>query len=221
MRLTTPKTAAPGGGVEPAVRFDFLSSDEVRGQGMSLFPAATPPTVNNGLVLNGASQYATVPLTQIVQAFQGGVSGQLTEYVEFFPDFNYTEAVDRALFDCIAPNRYIIYKSAVGPAYFLHFYAGATTLIASIDSAVYGALWRTGGKNRIAAALSNGNSVFFLNGAVIGGSAVAWGRVLPSNMMTIGATNGPLNLFDGVITDLRLYSRMLTNAEGIELTTLT
>lgn len=220
MRLTAPRTPAPGGGVEPAVRYDFLSSDEFRGMGGVLMPAATPPTVNNGLVLDGAAQYATVPLAWYAQAFQGGSPLQVSFVCEFFPDFNYDEAANRTLYDGAAPNRYICYKDATPPNYPLYFYAGATTLVGTVNAAAYGARWVAGGKNRIAATLQSGANEFFLNGASIGSSVAVWARVLPS-MLMIGASTGPALFFDGTITDFRIYNRKLTNAEAIEMTTLT
>lgn len=219
MRLTAPRTPAPGGGVEPALRLDFLSSDEFRGQGGSLFPAATPPTVNNGLVLNGVDQSATIPLAQYTQAFQGGVSDEVSIYQEFFPDFNYTEAVIRSLWDGAAPNRYICYKNSAGPDYFMYFFAGATTQIAAISAVVYGALWQTGGRNRVLVTAKSGANAFYLNGTQIGTSVTAWSRALPS-IMSIGATPATF-FFDGTITDFRIYNRKLTSAEALEMTTVT
>jgi hypothetical protein len=199
----------------------MLSADELASQGVSLLPAATPPSVNNGLVLNGTTQYATVPLAWYAQAFQGGTPGEVSIYFEFFPDFNYTEAVDRALCDGVAPNRYVIYKGSVAP-YNLYFYAGATTLLAQVSSATYGGLWATGQRNRVVACMLTGASVFYLNGTQIGTSGVAWSRVLPAQF-SIGSSvlAGGANYFDGTITDFRIYNRKLTSAEALSLTALT
>ena len=46
--------------MEPVFHLDMLSADELAGQNVSLLPAATPPSVNQGLVLNGTTQYARV-----------------------------------------------------------------------------------------------------------------------------------------------------------------
>jgi hypothetical protein len=219
MRLGTPKIPGPAG-MEAAFRLDFLSSDEVRGQGVELLPTATPPTVDYGMALNGTTQYATVPLAQYTQAFQGGAPNQVSFMCEFFPDFNYDEAANRTLYDgAVAPNRYICYKDATPPNYPLYFYAGATTLVGTINAAAYGARWVVGGKNRIVAALQSGANEFFLNGASVGTSVTAWARTLPGGLM-VGAALGPALYFDGRITDFRIYSRKLTVAEAIEMTTV-
>jgi hypothetical protein len=219
MRLATSKTAAPGGGVEPALRLDFLGPDELLGQGVQLYPAATPPVVDKGMVLDGATQYAQILLAQYAQAFQGGAASQASFFVEFFPDFNYTEAVNRALYGGAVPNRYICYKDATPPNYTLYFYAGATTLVGTVLAGAYGAYWRVGGRNRIVAALQGGANAFYLNGVLIGSSVAVWARVLPSQIM-IGADVGPALYFDGTITDFRIYNRQLTPAEAIEMTTV-
>lgn len=222
MRLRAPTTAAPGGGVEPQLHLDFLSSDELAGQGVSLFPAATPPTVNNGLQLNGTTQYARVIQEGwYSQAFRGGVSNELTVYHEFFPDFNYNEAtVARPFLDCPVGNRYLFYKSPTGPGFSLQFYAGAFTFVGGVAAAAYGALWRVGQKNRMAAALKSGANVFYLNGSQIGTSVTAWVRGAPTGLY-IGSTNTPDAWFAGTIKDFRIYNRQLTAAEAIELTTVT
>lgn len=220
MRLRASTTAAPGGGVEPQLHLDFLSSDECAGQGVTLLPAATPPTVNQGMALNGTTQYATIQLAWYAQAFQGGAPGALSIYCEFFPNFNYSAVQFGVL--CYTPvaNRYNIIKTNAGPNFDLQFTAGSV-VIGTIAGGVYGGLWRVAGKNRVLMTAVSGTNDFYLNGTSIGTSVTAWSRVLPSLLNVGSATPDAAIYFDGTITDFRIYNRKLTSAEALQLTALT
>jgi len=220
VRLGTPKTPGPVG-MEPALRLDFLSSDELAGQGVTLLPAAAPPVVNHGMVLNGVDQYATIPLSWITQAFPvttPGAAGALTVYFEFFPSFDYTEDVTRFLLDSTG-NRQIVLKGPAASGYAMDFYFGPTVFIGQVLGAVYGPLWNTGGRNRLCLALVSGANNFYFNGVAIGSSITAWPIAFPT-VLYLGATIVPSNFFGGSITDFGIYPRKLTPAEAIELTTL-
>jgi hypothetical protein len=219
VRLGTAKTAGPAG-MEPVLRLDMLNADEMVGQGVSLMPTATPPSVSSGLLLNGSTQYARILLAHYTAAFEGGGSDEVSIYEEFAPDANYTEVAGRAFWDGAAPNRYLAAKSGVGPTFPIVFYAGATTAVGSIDAAVYGAYWRTGARNRICATMKSGANAFYFNGVQIGTDPAAWSRVLP-DVIDVGASaSAGANYFAGTIYDFRVYSRKLTAAEAIELTTV-
>jgi hypothetical protein len=218
VRLSSPKTPGPYG-MEPTLRLDFLSSDELAGQGVTLYPTATPPTVNRGMTLDGSTQYAKILLSEYSAVFSGGVIDEVSIYEEFWPDFNYNEAVRRPLWDGSGgANVYACLKSEVGPDYPLLFFAGAFSLVATINASIYGPFWRVGAKNKILFSGKSGPNAFYLNGYSIGTSANLW-SVLPSDNVCIGATPGNF-FFDGVISDFRMYSRKLTDAESIELTTV-
>lgn len=222
MRLRAPTTPAPGGGVEAAFHLDMLSSDELAGQGVSLLPAATPPSVNQGLVLNGVSQYATVPLAWYATAFEGGTPGELSVYAEFNPPWAYNAAGnDMALFDGVPTTSYMFYFQRSAPNYNIMFFAGSG-LLATIGGAAYGALWRTGLPNKIAMRCASGSSAFYLNGAEIGTSVAAWTRAL-TTALSIGSSvpGGSTRYFQGTVLDFRIYNRKLTSAEALQLTTLT
>lgn len=200
----------------------MLSSDELAGMGVSLLPSATPPSVNQGLVLNGTTQYVTVPQPWITPAFRmstPGAAGAFSIFIEFFPDFNYTEDATRFFLDSTG-NRQIILKGPAASNYALDFYLGPTTFVGQVLGAVYGPLWRTANKNRLCIACVSGANNFFLNGTLIGSSATAWPISLPS-VLYIGASIAPSNFFDGTITDFAIYQRQLTNAEALQLTTVT
>jgi hypothetical protein len=208
--------------MEPALRLDMLSSDELASQGVSLLPAATPPSVNQGLVLNGTTQYATVPLAWFTQAFKmstPGAAGAFSLYFEFFPDFDYTQDAIRFFLDSTG-NRQIVLKGPAASNYALDFYVGPTTFIGQVLGAVYGPLWRTGAKNRLCLALVSGANFFYFNGVLIGSSVTAWPIALPT-VLYLGSSIVPSDYFDGVITDFALFPRQLTAAEAIQLTTVT
>jgi hypothetical protein len=198
----------------------MLSSDELAGQGVQLYPAATPPSVNNGIVLNGTSQYATVASSWFATAFEGGTPGEITMYAEFTPNFDYTEAVDRALFDGLSgTNRYLIQKSAAADKR-IYFYAGASTLLGWIFGVDYGPYWRVGMPNKVLARCVSGANYFYFNGVQYGLTNTAWTRTLPTGLI-VGAAQGPSLYWGGTISDVRFYNRQLTAAEAIQLTTLT
>jgi hypothetical protein len=208
--------------MEPAFRLDMLSADELAGQGVSLMPAATPPVVNQGLVLNGTTQYATVPLANLTQAFRMstvGAAGPLSIFIEFFPDFAYTEDVTRYFLDSTG-NRQIILKGAAASNYALDFYFGTTIFIGQVLGAVYGPLWRTGSRNRLCLAITSGANNFYFNGTLIGSSVTAWPIALPT-VLYLGSSIVPSDPFDGTITDFAIFNRQLTAAEAIQLTTVT
>ena len=212
MRLNTPRTPAPGGGVEPALHLDFLSSDEFRGMGGSLLPAATPPVCDNGLTVNGA-QYARVRKNFIMPA-------SITLYCEFLPTFNWDFNAQLAFIDGDAGGtRTLLFKNNNGSGNILSFTQGAFG--ATVASADYSALWRLNQRNKICVRAVSGGCVAYLNGSALvtpnfGGAAPA-----QADYLTIGADFTGASLFRGTFYDMRIYTRMITAAEAIELTTLT
>lgn len=218
MRLTAPKTPAPGGGVEPAVRYDFLSSDEFRGMGGSLFPAAAPPVVNNGLVLDGATQYATLENNRLTPVFLAGVRDEISVYVEFAPTFNWDAVGNRGLYDSNADGtRCYLFKMA-NPGNELYANIGQT-LCVDVAPASYSALWRQNQQNRVVIAAKSASTAIYLNGvAVVNASAAAaFTRRLPSGVY-IGCGVGGGSFFAGTIFDWCLWPRKLTSAEALEIT---
>jgi len=220
MRLGTPKTPGPYG-LEPAWRADFLSADECAGMGISLLPALTPPTVNQGLVLNGA-QYATVENNRLTPAFLAGVQDELSSYVEFAPTFNWDDASARMLYDsdAFAGRRFYLYKVANPDNRFYGVIASAAFV--EIAPANYSAIWRQNQRNRVVVAAKSASTAVYMNGVALvnAAAAVPFPRNLPSGVM-IGAATGVTSFFSGTIYDWCLWPRKLQPAEAIQLTTVT
>ena len=210
MRLRAPTTPSCCG-VEPAFHLDMLSSDELAGQGVSLYPAATPPSVNRGLVLNGTTQYARCRAGFLLPQ-------QFTFYVEFTPTFNYdNNSVFTFLYGDAAAQGWF-FKNNNANLNRLFFLVGAGSIY--VNGADYGALWVQNGRNRIAVRATTGASVMYLNGIALATVSVAW-TSSPSNYYFVGADATPGTYFPGTIYDVQIYTRLLTAAEAIQLTTVT
>lgn len=219
MRLATPKAPGPYG-MEPSWRADFLSADECAGQGISLLPAATPPTVNNGVTLNGATQYARLQGNTVGSAIMSGPATELSYVLEFSPSFAYNDGVAHTLFEqrtTVIATGYRCYKWSTSVLYIDIAGVG----IASIAGATYGALWRVGSRNKLAISARSGNNNVWLNGtSILAAGATAWTKIIPDLQLFIGVDQGLATFFSGTFYDFRIYPRGLTNAECSELTTI-
>ena len=181
------------------------------GRGWTLVNA--PAFGAQGMTLNGTTQYATIPTSRMTAPFLGGAPNEISFVVTFIPTFAAAEAVNRAFYDGVAPNRYIAYRDATAPNYNLYFYAGATTLVGTVAIAAYGGLWLVGQRNQIVAALRSGANVFYLNGAQIGTSAVVWSKLLLSSLLYSGCATAGTMFFAGTLSDRAIFGRQLTPAE--------
>ena len=74
-------------------------------------------------------------------------------------------------------------------------------------------------RNKIAVTFKENEYKFFINGVLVGSDTIA---TVPSGMDRLNFSNrtGTANLFEGKVYDTRVYDRVLTEAEAIELTTL-
>ncbi len=220
MRFGTPKTAGPYG-MEAALRLDFLSPDELAGQGVSLMPAAAPPAVNQGLVLDGATQYATVSSPFFTQLFLGGALDELSVFAEFMPTFAASESAYRMFHDGPVGARFALYKDQ-GSRNIRMLDAAASTIIDG-DYATYAPIWIQNEKNRLAVTLKSGSNAMYLNGTLVGSSATAWARSPIMSYISIGYSivSAPTaSWFAGTFYDYRFYNRKLIAAEAVELTTV-
>jgi hypothetical protein len=212
VRLRAPTTAAPGGGVEPALHLDFLSSDELAGQGVTLLPAATPPTVNQGMVLDGATQYARARAGFLMPQ-------QFSLYLEFLPTFNYDENAGRTFLAGTTTAAGWLFKNNNINLNRLHFVCGAGGAI-YVNGVDYGAFWRQGQRNKLCVRATSGAGVIYLNGTALATVNAAW-TAAQTDYWLVGVDPTSAVWFSGTIYDVRIYTRLLTAAEALELTTLT
>lgn len=213
MILATPKTPGPYG-LEPSVRWDFLNADECAGQGISLLPALTPPSVNQGLVLNGTTQYATArsPLANVPLVF--------SYYMEFAPTFAYTvNALYMAMDGDGASSRLGWYKHDNANSNRIHFLYGAVSP-AYANGADYGTLWRQNQRNRLCLRATTGACAIYLNGSAVVTNNVAYSALIVPNYFYVGATYLATAQFPGTIYDVQIYPRLISAAEAIQLTTV-
>lgn len=211
MRLGTPKTPAPGGGVEPVFRLDMLSADELAGQGVTLLPALTPPTVNQGLVLNGTTQYAVARKNFILPA-------EFTMYFEFTPTFNYTVDANYVFSDSDALYRLLLLKYNNVNLNRILLLLGAGAIY--VDGPNYGAIWRTNQRNKLCVVAATGAGLIYLNGMAVATANNPY-TIGYFNNVVIGADYFGGNNFPGTFFDVQIYTRLLTAAEALQLTTVT
>ena len=101
------------------------------------------PTVDEGIELDGATQYATVPLNGELN------NAEMTIDIEFEPDFAHDDGVSHRLVDTNGGGgRTLVFKSAGGG---LQVYCGNTTQVLVAAAGVYGAYWVQGGRNLLTA----------------------------------------------------------------------
>jgi len=166
------------------------------------------PTVDQGLELNGTTQYAT-------RAMSGeGNSAEVTVEIEFYPDFASTDGVMRIFCDLndTGNPRLLIRKDTTNT---LQIFFGNTVLIFNIAAVTLAATWLVGERNLLTVAGTSGSNDCWLNGVLLGHSATAW---LPENypLMTLGSKYNALQPFDGKITDFRIGHYLATEQEHID-----
>lgn len=211
MRMRAPTTPSCCG-VEPAFHLDMLSADELAGQGVSLLPAATPPSVNQGLVLNGTTQYARARNQLVLPQL-------ITLYVEFLPTFAYNANNTYTLTDGDGVStRIAVLKLDNANLNRIYLLIGGGSIY--VDGAVYGAGWLQNQRNKLVFVCLSGAGAFFLNGVQYGASNVAFTTPNPT-YFHYGITYAGTAPYPGTIYDVRIYTRLLTAAEAIQLTTLT
>jgi hypothetical protein len=172
----------------------MLSADELAGQGVSLLPALTPPSVNQGLVLNGTTQYARFSTAILPNMpYFASVIGELTLVFLFTPGFAPNDGLDHYFLDLddgAGANRTLISHDASNE---LRVYSGATSIVMQPTVAVYGPWWS-------------------LNGSVFTTSAAAF---TPQRVMraTLGASFALAQYFSGTFHNFAMFNRKLSQVE--------
>lgn len=178
-----------------AWRQDFVSSYLCQVTGMALVGA---PAFANGLVLNGATQYATYNGPALRSIF-GATS--LYIFIRFTPDFAYNDGNQHQLIDSGPNGRYGLVKANTGE---LGVFIGGT-VIAAIPGATYGASWLVGQENVLTISSVSGDTDVWLNGTQILTSDVsAWTPQPDETTLYIGSSFAGADLFDGTIHEMLL-----------------
>ncbi len=194
-------------GSQELFRSDFHSSDTVALQGITLVGS---PTIDEGLVLNGSTQYGIIDKSFEV--------GSYWVKIVFTPNFDPTDSV-QYYFASYGP-----YKNDDG---FCHIKNGAdeTLYVVSGTSwayylpAEYEAHWNSLAENVLIARCTIGSAPsLFLNGTLLTPTTVlgsCTSRVAPN--LTIGAANGYLDHFNGTIHQFIVGQNALTDEDAQKL----
>ena len=169
------------------------------------------PSVSNGVTLNGTNQYVSYSVTG--EFFNN--SPEITLEVWFNPDFNYDEDAARTIVSS-SPNAYMLQKRNNAENNVILLYL-ANQLIAAIPQAAYSSNWNQNGLNHMVVCGANGDTdVYLNNNQVVTADNSAW---TPASVtgIEIGATDTPLNYFDGIIYQYSIYNRKLESNEVSDL----
>jgi len=130
---------------------------------------------------------------------------QISILVEFWP----TTVVGEYIYDATGGARYLCVRNAVGS---LEFWMGGVQVIV-IPLATYEDYWYWNKRNVLIIASETGNTSVYLNGYLIGNSAVAWTPTNPGTLY-VGSQNAGTVTFNGRITKFQIYEALLTQQEA-------
>jgi len=200
MGLTYPKINPPEGLV---FREQFINNQYVADNGGTLVGA---PTVDNGITLDGSTQYATYDGSFFAN------NDEITIEIWFTPDFNWNEDANRYFCDSTAGSQFYIRKYDNAGNNVLRTKIG-DTVIADISSASYSNFWVQGRMNHLVVCAASGDTDTYLNGNLVDeADASAWSPASPATFF-VGSSNAPASYFDGVIKEISVYGRKLTAGE--------
>lgn len=173
------------------------------------------PTFNKGIVLDGTTDY--VSFNNVVGKFN---HASMSIFIKFVPDFAYDENAQRTLLDTTNGARYRIVKQNNASSNVLSIVLGGTT-IADIPSATYDSSWNQGEENVLVITSTTGDTSAWLNGTqILTNDNTAWTPLNPTEMYA-GAKYDASGLFDGEMTELKVFSKQLTDQEGLDLSNQT
>lgn len=176
-----------------AWREDFINAYLCQKAGLLLVGA---PTFDQGLVLNGTSQYATYEGEKSRNIFS---ASSMYLFVRFTPDFDYDDGSAHYFLDSAPNNRIRLIKTAGDD---LELRVGGT-LIATILPGTYAAWWNTGEENVLTISYSSGDSNAWLNGVpILINDPSAWAPDYDEATLYIGADSAGANFFDGTIHEV-------------------
>ena len=168
---------------------------------------ATFPTkyFKKGYTFDGTDDYMLLTDENIVN------SQDLSIVIEFYPEFEATDNVNKYLIDS-SPSETVIRKKNNASSNQLQIYLG-NTIIANIAQAAYAAYWYKGRRNVIAVTSDGSTTDVWLNGQhVLVGDTTVWTPITITSFY-IGTDIGTSDFFPGKITDFRIYHRVLTELQ--------
>lgn len=176
-----------------AWREEFVNSYLCQRAGLILVGA---PTFNRGIVLDGATQYASYEGERCRNIFS---ATSLYLFIRFTPDFAYDDGADHYFLDSGPNNRLRLIKTAGDD---LELRVGGT-LIATIVPGTYAAWWQTDQENVLTISYASGDSDAWLNGVpILIADPSAWTPKLDEETLYIGADDAGADHFDGTIHEV-------------------
>jgi hypothetical protein len=177
--------------------------DKFTNQGMSEKAGAIftgSPVVNNGVRLNGTSQYVCYNTPRF--HFSPG----FTIKIDFWPDFEFNDGANRYLFDSTPGLRLSCLKNSSN----LLLFSVAGTIV---FSASFASQWRVGQKNTLIISATSGDTSAYLNGEIVVNSDATAFNPFFISQFCIGAGTGGANFFDGIIEEFSLFMNAFTDAD--------
>ena len=167
----------------------FINANLISDNGWTLFGS---PTISNGLVLNGSTQYGRIELSESFHA------SSILIYNRFTPNFAHDDGIAHYIFDSNPTGDYYVEKTAADA---LELYLG-NTLIVSVAAATYGAYWYENLENILLITGTDSDTSIWLNGfEIVSADATSWTPTQPSQF-TIGATHAGGSFFSGTIHEI-------------------
>ena len=192
-------------GLSLALGFD--SAEDVARAGGTI---TGTPTIAHGLAtLNGTTDYITYALTG--NEFN---SAEISIVIEFWPDFDYDNNAESALFCTDTSVEYTVYKRNNAGSNELGILLGGT-LIAFVVQGTYSPYWRVGERNVLVISGTTGATNAWLNGTqILTASATAW---TPSGRtsLTIGRRTNGTRYFDGKIGPIKVFKGLLDGQDAL------
>jgi hypothetical protein len=131
---------------------------------------------------------------------------------KFRPNSAAADNIYYVMMDGTAASRYGIHKADTSGNNVMHILLGGT-IVESIALATYGQYWKANEDNIIVLSATSGNTNVWLNGTkILSGDATTWTAGDPITYR-IGASYLGTALFAGRIYYLKVWNRLLTNAE--------
>jgi hypothetical protein len=179
---------------------NFRSNREVIENGGAI---SGNPVIDDGATLDGTSDYVTYALDG--HEFD---SAEISIVIEFHPDFDYDENVEKYLYDAPATSRHACLKRDNASNNELVILLG-DTIIASIAAATYSPYWNVGTKNVLVVSGTTGDTSVWLNGNnILANDATSWSPKRPAQIF-IGTRNDSIGPFDGKITQFKVFHSLL------------
>jgi hypothetical protein len=166
------------------------------------------PSIDNGITLDGTSDYVTYALAGIENA-----SSTISYFIKFYPDFATSVDADKTLFygDKSGSETFWIKKRQNSNNNTLWIRLSGTT-IANIAEATYSPYWKQNSKNIIVLSSTSGGGTtkIWLNGNLILSVSTSYIAASGADLLSIGAAASGSDKFSGKITEFKIFKSLLT-----------